>query len=218
MIKKLIITPFFGDLPEWMDDYIENIESLKKYGYDWLPFYDVDEFSKRIREKLGIEPDIRVGTSDPHNFRTAYGVLFEEELEGYDFWGITDLDCVYGRIKQFMPDSALSKLDVWSNHHNYVCGPWTMFRNTEKVNRLFELVPNWQGHMMAKNDHPGRWTEQEFSKAIEEADIALKYTHFQGKDPSVDENLHWEDDILMDGEDEIMMFHFNRKKRWPINL
>lgn len=219
MIKKLIITPWFGDFPEWVTKYWDNIDQLTKYGYDWLPMTDLNEFKEKATRALGSTPDITPGTSRSHNFRTAFGLIFQEDLKGYDFWGITDLDCVYGDVSKFVPDDTLEKVDIQSNHHDYICGPWTLFRNNETINNLFKLVPNWKELMFDTRSHAGRWTEVEYSQMIdkehEAGHINRLYTHYQGKDPNDTSNLSFRDGKLYDGEDEIMMFHFNRTKQYP---
>lgn len=221
MLKKLFIIPYYGEWPEWMSKYTEQMSRLKKYGYDFYITNDIDDFCRRAREVLDIDIELDPGTSKLHDFRTAFGLMYQDILEGYDFWGITDLDCVYGNILNFMPDEDLKDLDIWSNHHNYICGPWTLFKNIEKVNNLFKKFHGWHGLMAEKNNqNPGRWTEQEYSDIVDRehelGNINRKYTFYQGKDPNIDNNLKLVEDKLFDGDDQIMMFHFNRKKRWPI--
>lgn len=220
MLRKLFITPYFGDLPEWIDKYEANMKSLEKYGYDWLLVTDLDDFLSRIWMILGEEPQIIPGTSRSHNFRTAFGLLFAKELEGYDFWGITDLDCVYGKVDNFLADEELGTLDIWSNHHNYICGPWTLFRNNELVNNLFREVPNWHELMFDQHSHAGRWTEVEYSEMVDaladQGRVRREYTHYQGQDPNDTSKLTYKNGMLFDGDDEIMMFHFNRTKIWPL--
>ena len=219
-MKKLLITPYFGPFPEWMDKYLEHIKHVNQYGYDWLITTDEEDFSRRVQEVLGFVPTIRPGTPLIHNYRTAYGLLYADKLKDYDFWGITDFDCVYGKIDNFITDSMLEKLDIHSNHHNYICGPWTLFRNIDKVNNLFRLVPQWEGQMRSLDTQPGRWTEVEYSQMIDEqhnaGNINRLYTHFQGKDPNDDSAVTFKDGKLYDHGDEIFMFHFNRNKRYPL--
>lgn len=220
MIRKLFITPWSGDFPSWMDKYKDHINHLGKYGYDWLITTDMDDFSIRAREALGLEANITPGTPLLHNYRTAYGLMYADKLKGYDYWGITDFDCVYGEIPNFISDKKLLGLDIWSNDGSYICGPWTLFKNTEKVNNLFRLVPQWEGLMQSLDRQPGRWTEVEYSQVVDNehnvGNINRLYTHFQGKNPDIWQNLTLKDDKLFDAEDEIMMFHFNHTKIWPL--
>src|ERR1700733_7181049 len=131
-ITKLLIVPFFGSLPEWYDKY------TPPKGYDLLLDQDLEGFKQRVRSVLGFDPDIKSGTGKPWDFRPTLGLLYAHEAKGYDFWGHTDLDCVYGDVDKWVTDDFLSNLDVHSNHNTYVCGCWALYRNTEKVNNLFK--------------------------------------------------------------------------------
>ncbi len=222
MLKKLFITPYFGEFPSWMPKYLEHIKHLKKWGYDWFITTDLDDFVARANKHLGVNVNfMQPGNSKCHDFRTTYGVMYVDKIASYDYWGLTDFDCVYGDIPSFMTDDQIAQYDIWSNHFNYVCGPWTLMKNTDKVNNLFRNVRGWENILAyPRIDGGGRWTEQEYSEMVDrEAEvgkIARKYTHFQGHDPNVWENLKMDGDKLYDGEDEIMTFHFNRRKIWPL--
>lgn len=218
----MIIVPWFGDFPDWYDKYTEHIKHLEQYGYDFLFYHNLIEFNYRVENILHIPSTVKPNTSLSHNYRTAFGLIFEKEIQGYDFWGITDLDCVYGRVNKFISDEELKNLDIHSNHHNYICGPWTLFRNSSKVNNLFKFTPSWQLHMTATDTQPGRWTEVQFSRLVDRitynGDIRLKYTHYQSKNPNDLSKLKFNNGVLTDDGDEIMMAHFNRKqpKQWPL--
>lgn len=216
MLKKLLITPWLGQYPNWFGEYLVQINRLEKQGYQWLFFSNPEELSQLVSEKLGISVALEKGTSQTHNLRPAFGILFEDYFKGFDYWGITDLDCVYGDIKKFLNDKELGTLDIWSNHHSYICGPWTLFKNTEKVNNLFRQVPNWESFMTDKNSHPGRWTEEQFSRVVEASGLKYKYTFFQSHNPNDLTKLTFKNNRLYDDGEEIMMAHFNRKKEWPL--
>lgn len=41
------------------------------------------------------------------DYKFAYGEIFREELDGYDFFGWYDIDVIQGDMKKFIPDEAL---------------------------------------------------------------------------------------------------------------
>jgi len=200
-----------------MDQWVANMEYLKPMGYDYMIFSSLPKFKKRVKDKLGVEAIIKPGEGKVWDYRPMLGVLFEEELKGYDYWGHTDFDVVYGRIDQFMDDDLLDIYDIWSNHHNYICGFWTLYRNTDVVNNLFKKT-EWE--KVLANPTPTGWAEKEYTRAVDLAhnmsEIELRYTYWQGKDPNIDTNLEFKNGILTDAGDEIMTYHFRRTKRWPI--
>lgn len=214
-IRKLMICPWFGLLPEWMPSWIDNVARLGPMGYDFLLFHDLYEFKTRVKERLNVDCPIEPGTGKIHDYRCAFGVLFADEIEGYDFWGHTDFDCLYGRVDQWVTDAFLENLDIHSNHATYVCGPWTLYRNVPVVNEFFKLYPNWDAMLTA--EQTTGWVETEYSRMLDVADalgqIERTYTMWQTKDLNRFDTLRWGDDgALYEGDEEIFMAHFRRLK------
>jgi hypothetical protein len=212
-MKKLLITAFFGQLPEWIDKYKENIKHLRN-GWEVMIVTDKEDFIKRAK-KLGINADIVDGTCKASDFRPALGLLYQDKLKGYDFWGHTDLDCVYGRLDKFITDELLKNCDVYSNDIGHMCGPMSLYRNTDSINHLFTLHPDWQGIM--ENPNHQAFDEQGISNIVKQcSDLRVQYHHFEGHNPNITKYLSYKDGSLYDNGEEIMYFHFNRSKIWPI--
>lgn len=212
-MKKLFLCPWFGEFPTWHAQYLNNIEiALKPLGYDFLIPTDIEEFKQRVKTKLGIDAPVTYGGTKVHDYRAALGHLYEEELAGYDFWGHTDFDCVYGKVDDFVSDEFLQGLDIHSDAPEYMCGPWSLYRNTERVNKLFMECPDWQSYLT----DPGTsgWVEQAFSRLVERSGLRYKYTLFHAyTDP--DSLYYREDGRLYCGNREVSMYHFRRTKVWP---
>lgn len=207
MISKLLIVPFFGELPEWYDQY------QKPRGYDLLLDQDLDRFKKRVKKHLGFIPDIKSGTGKVQDFRCAFGELYKKELVGYTWYGHTDLDMVYGDVKKWFPDEFLEDLDIHSNHGTYICGPWTLYRNIPEVNSLFRQYPDWKNKMLGEQNG---WVEMEYSRLVENSGLRYKYTFEQGNPWAEQFNIKKIDGKLYQDNIEIPMFHFRHSKRWPI--
>ncbi len=210
MIKKLFIMPYFGPLPEW----IEKFELPK--GYELVLETDIEKFKKRVKDKLGIDYPGLPGTGKVWDFRATLGVLYEDDIKygGFDFWGHTDFDCIYGDVDKWITDEFLSELDVHSNHKTYVNGCWSLYRNTPEVNNLFKTVPNWKEYLI----HPesNGWVEGAFSRALEQSGLRYKYTFWQGDPWAKVINLEKKDGKLYQDGQEIMMHHFRYSKKWPL--
>src|SRR4051812_43662061 len=174
-----------------MPQYRQNIEALKPLGYDWLFFHDLDEFKRRCESRLDVNCTIRMGGSKIHDFRPAFGNLFREEIKSYDFWGHTDLDCVYGRVDRWVTDDLLADLDIHSNADTCLCGPWTLYRNTERVNSLYVWVKDWRW-LMEQRETSG-WVEEKFSRKAEEMfGPRIRYTRWQTKDLDCFDTVRWD--------------------------
>ena len=67
------------------------------------------------------------------DFRPAYGLIFEEYLKNYDFWGHCDIDQIFGNIKNFVTEEVLNKYDKINKNGHFV-----LYRNTLRMNNLFK--------------------------------------------------------------------------------
>ncbi len=213
VLKKLLITPYFGDLPPWFDKF----EAPK--GYEWLMDTDLEGFKKRVKDKLGIEYPGVYGSPKVWDYRCALGLLYEEELKGFDYWGHMDFDVVWGDMDKFLPDSELEKLDVYSSHNEYVCGCFSLYKNCTSVNELFKRYPLWADHLL--RSEPSGWVEQVYSRILELSGLKYAYTFNQGFPWTKMPILRKEGNKLfqmstMGSWYEIMFFHFRHSKRWPL--
>lgn len=94
------------------------------------------DLKNNFSEKLGFT----VNLDYPYklcDFKPAYGFLFPEIVKKYDFWGISDIDIIYGDICAFITDEILDDYDVISSRHDYITGSFCLFRNKDIINRLF---------------------------------------------------------------------------------
>ncbi len=207
--KKIFIMPYFGTLPHWYDQF-----RLPK-GYDMLLDRDLEGFKARVKRVLNIDYPGLPNTGKVWDYRPALGLLYAEEIKNYDFWGHTDFDVVFGDVDKWVSDKFLENLAVHSNHHSYVNGCWSLYRNMPAINRLFRDYPFWGDKMI--HPEPNGWVEQEFSQTLETSGLKYKYTFWQGWPYTLTPNLHKDaaDKLYQDGE-EIMMFHFRRSKKWPL--
>ncbi|MFC1680656.1 DUF6625 family protein [Pseudomonadota bacterium] len=147
-----IIVCYFGHWPAWLDLYLKSCQynpsvdflifsdcGTPKTQYSNVQIVDftLEQFNKRASDKLGLSVQVRA----PYklcDFKPAFGVIFSDYLDGYDFWGNSDLDIIYGDIRSFLTKELLSKYDVVSARNEYLAGHLTLYRNSPKISRLFE--------------------------------------------------------------------------------
>lgn len=176
------------------------------------------------------------------DYYPAYGQIFQEYIGGADFWGHTNWDMVYGRLDHFLPDSLLETCDIWSDDVNAINGIFCFYRNDEKINNLFRAVPNWEGSFT----DPAPCAFDEFQMTAVVRDLAMRnelrfkyppYFGYHSYDRLIQHlghpNIYFETDgaLIERFEDprqadicyskgcfgrEIMSFHFNRTKAWPL--
>lgn len=100
-----------------------------------IPF-SFDSFNTLASQKLGLA----VHVLEPYklcDFKPLYGVLFANYLKEYAFWGYCDIDVVFGNIRKFITNERLEKYDIISARKEFLCGHFSLFRNTKKINELF---------------------------------------------------------------------------------
>ena len=98
-----------------------------------MPLMDV---KKRANKAFGFEVSVDFAYK-LCDFKPAYGIIFNDLIEGYDFWGHGDIDVVFGNIREFMTDDVLLHHDLLCVRHDVLTGYFQLFRNTEKMNTLF---------------------------------------------------------------------------------
>lgn len=141
-----IVLPYFGKLPSYFQMFLKSCATNP--DFNWIIFTDdsstfiyphnvlkvtlnMHEFIKIVKDKLNIP----VAITSPHkicDFKPAYGLIFEDYLRGYDFWGFCDCDLIFGKLNDFITD------DLLENYDKLFClGHFQLFRNTEENNRIF---------------------------------------------------------------------------------
>lgn len=217
-MRKRFLIPWFGPLPEWMPQYVSNTGPLAAQGWEFVVITSEEEYRKRFQDRTGITVPSGSLFSDTRklvDYRPALGFVFDDYIQGCEFWGHTDLDCVYGRLSHFVPDEQLAELDVWSNDADRICGPFTLYRNTDPVNQAFQRDSGWKAIFESPILHA--WEEHGFSEVIKKTSLRVSYNHMQGADATdlSDIDLRADGGLWQHGR-EIMMFHFNCAKRWPV--
>lgn len=147
MMKIIIIVVYFGTFPEYFNVWLKTCKTnsaidflivtnskLEKYN---LP-NNVKIFSCSLADIKNIASNkmgFAVTLDRPYklcDFKPAYGLLFEEYIKGYDYWGHCDIDLVWGNISGFLEKFQIYNYDKFSDR-----GHFTLYRNTYEINRTF---------------------------------------------------------------------------------
>lgn len=150
--KIAIIVPYFGEWPPWIDYFL--ISCLKNNEVDWYFFTDceprplggenvyifdfnLDDFNHLASEKL----ELPIAINNPYkicDFRPAFGEIFADYLEKYDFWGYADLDLIFGDFNNFYSEELFTKYDIITGENEFIPGHFCLLRNDEKINSLYK--------------------------------------------------------------------------------
>lgn len=125
--------------------------------YHWLIFTDIGQLPSacgnvfvrqityaELRQRAENVSQLPVSLEHPYkvcDLKPLYGRIFEQELQGYDFWGYTDLDLIYGRLPDFVSAEVLAACDVFTAAPRLIVGHFSLFRNTRHISDLFLRVP-----------------------------------------------------------------------------
>lgn len=146
MLKKCLIICWYGKIPDYYE--LWKYSCKKNLDYDFFIFTDqkikndvsnikiinmkFSSMKQLIEDKL----NINVNFSKPYklcDFRPAYGVIFEDYIREYDYWGHCDLDQFFGRISNFITDEIIGNYE--RINHN---GHFVLYKNIQKINNLFK--------------------------------------------------------------------------------
>lgn len=147
MNRVCFISVYFGNIPEFFKTFFDSCGWNP--GFDWLIIHDkslryhlpknvhdvsmnLDEFRRKVVEKVGIAvPEIK-----PYkvcDYRPAFGIIFEEYLHGYEFWGICDSDLILGDLSKYITSEILDSYDKI-----FTMGHMSLVRNNEICNWIFK--------------------------------------------------------------------------------
>ncbi len=114
-------------------------------------YMSMDDISALATRKLGFEVVIK-SAYKLCDFKPAYGLLFEDMLSDYDFWGHGDIDVVFGNIRSFLSEEILKGHDLICVRHDFLTGYFQLFRNTEKMKMLFTRSKDYR-RVMQEDRH-----------------------------------------------------------------
>ena len=188
-MKILIIIPHFGHWPKWIQYFFQSCEANP--AFSWLIYTDcpilhsipenvrilnksLKDFNHLASRKL----DLQIMVRNPYkicDLRPAFGKIFEDFIEGYDFWGYSDLDLIYGNFDQFLSSKVLLQYDVISVREHYMTGHFALLKNNDYINALFK-------------------TSQEYSKIFQDESHHFAFderSNFYGRRLFSSENYPW---------------------------
>lgn len=167
--KSALIIPYFGKFPEWFQLYMysckknETIDFIfftdcPRPNYEYsnnVKFYNIsfEDYCKMVSEKLGIKfcPKSSYKLCD---LRPWYGIIHDNILKDYEYWGYGDIDLVYGNLNSFLNDFFRKKMDVFSTHSDRISGHFCLLRNNDYYIHLPFTIPNWE-KLLTDDKHYG---------------------------------------------------------------
>lgn len=170
MKSVVIIIDYYGKWPFWFDLFLASC--ARNPTINWLintdcptptyapknvkfVFRTKAQYLEHISRSLGIEFN-PLSMYSICNLKPAFGYIYEEDIIGYDYYGWGDLDVVYGNLRAFFTNQALTH-DVISSHDEIISGHLALFINEDRLRKSFMEIPNW-AERMASSVY-GKWDD-----------------------------------------------------------
>ena len=144
--KCCFIIVYFGKLPKQFPMFLKTCAT--NTDFNWLLFTDDNtsykypqnvnrylmtftEFKDLAEEKFGFP----LSLEKPYklcDLKPMYGFILEDYIQGFDFWGHTDIDTIMGDLATFITDDLLDQYDKL-----FIQGHFIIYRNSTENNRVF---------------------------------------------------------------------------------
>ena len=173
--KSAFLMLYLGTLPAYFDFwaksctsnwdtfhwYVYNDHVKQKFDYNKAVTLIPYNFSKLCND-LKCELGINIPHESSRIVCDCRIILYalrkkDDSLENYDFIGYSDIDVIYGSIKNFMPDNPF-QYSLISADNNRPCGPFTLF-NQKYLKKILT------------HNHIKSRLEQNFGNQIYQSDI-----------------------------------------------
>ncbi|MEO6233365.1 MAG: DUF6625 family protein [Ferruginibacter sp.] len=171
----------------------------------------LDELKAIANKKLGFSVSIN-NAYKLNDFKPAYGFIFSGIVKNYDFWGHSDLDIIYGDIRNFLNSEVLTQYDFISLRHDYTTGCFCLYRNKKKINTLFKnskdyklVLSNPQHYCFDECNFA--WAELRTGKSILELNTPIESFTYVVKKAAINNEIkaHF-DFILIEGRTGRVVF------------
>jgi len=190
--KICFINPYFGKWPVWIPLFLESCR--QNPGFFWFLFGDnkkpeklpknvkflkmsLNDFNKLAKKQTGLPFSIKT----PYKIcdtKPMYGDIFKNYIGRFAFWGVSDLDIIFGDLESFGIRTKLRNCDIYSPFDQPV-GHFTLFRNVEPINKLYLHFENL--HLAYQDGPSPLGFDESLLQKIIKARRKLRFLHINYK-------------------------------------
>jgi len=160
MKSIIVFADYFGRWPQWFDMYVESCRYNSTVNWcihtDCTPpvnlpdnikiiYITFAEYCAKVSDTLGV----RFQPVHPYNIcdvRPMLGVIHADQIAGYDYFGWSDIDVIYGDIRSIYNDSVLS-YNVVSAHGHTCSGHLTLIKNELWLKNAYLHINGWRDRL-----------------------------------------------------------------------
>ena len=141
-MRVALILPYFGTMPNYFPLWLKTAGHNPDFTFMIFTDCDMTGFNlpdnvqvhsmtlEKVRSLIAPHFDFDFILDRPYklcDYKPIYGLIFQDWINGYDFWGYCDPDIIWGNLRNFLTDDELNNYDRLGNR-----GPLCLYRNTEK--------------------------------------------------------------------------------------
>lgn len=145
--KIVIIGVYYGKFPDWMQYWLKSCESNPTI--DFLIVTDITDIElpsnvkllnismKQLKELAEEKMNMKVSLERPYklcDFKAIYGLILQDYIQEYDYWGHCDFDLIWGDIRNFVDKYSLEEYEKF-----LPLGHLSLYRNTTECNNYYKL-------------------------------------------------------------------------------
>jgi hypothetical protein len=151
MNRICFVVVYFGKWPIWFPAFLRSCK--ENPTIHWMFFTDcgvpihhppnvafyhktLSQIKELIRSKIGTEAMLEYAYK-VCDYKPTFGVIFDDYLKEFDFWGHCDIDIIWGDIRKYTTEEILDKYDIFSTRKGMMSGHFSLFRNIIQINQLF---------------------------------------------------------------------------------
>lgn len=153
-LKICIISIFFGKLPEWINVWVKTASYNSKIDFLFITDqnfsvnkknFKIINFTFKDFKKLALEKlQFKIKLNTPYklcDYKEVWGLILEDYIKEYDFWGECDTDVVFGDLCHYFDEYELYKYDKFGCR-----GHLTLYRNSKDIIERYKMKGSWFGN------------------------------------------------------------------------
>ena len=150
MTRIAIIGVYFGTLPNYFNLWMQSCAANSSIDFKLItnvqvqnPPTNLEVIPMTLAKMKALAErklNMKLCLDTPYkccDYKPVYGLIFEDYLASYDYWGHCDLDLIFGDLRGFFDRYHLEQYDKF-----LPLGHLSLFRNTRECNERFRLMPN----------------------------------------------------------------------------
>ena len=165
--KICLLIPYFGKWPQFSSFFVNSvgksnvidvifITDLPQHPQSFSNIQYIHMSLENVRKLAETTIGTDIVIDEPYklcDLKPAYGLIFEEYIQGYSHWAFGDIDVIYGRdLDHFVHD--WQSYDILTFREDWLTGSLTIIRNQSATNRLFAKSVSYK-HVFANPQYIG---------------------------------------------------------------